>query len=367
MLNRREEGHYISPRKIHAYDDFDVKEYRGLKKLGINLTDGSVRQLMERHKYAADTLQPTVTVGSIGTPVQFLQNWLPGFVFIVTAARKIDNLVGMMISGSWEDEQVVQGVMERTGSAVPYGDTTNVPMGSWNVNYVYRSVVRFEEGLKVGNLEAARAARQLVDDAGMKREAAALSLEIMRNNTGFNGFNGGNNLTYGFLNDPNEPAYVQVATGANGFTWSVKSFLEICNDIRTAIQTLRNNSQDTIDPENVDLTLAVATGSVDYLTTVTDFGISVRDWLTNAYPRCRVESAPQLNAAHSSDNVFYLYAEQINDMSTDGGRTFLQVVPTKFQVLGVQKLAKGYEEDYSNATSGVMCKRPYAMVRYFDI
>ena len=78
-------------------------------------------------------------------------------------------------------------------------------------------------------------------------------------------------------------------------------------------------------------------------------------------------SAPQLNAAYSSDNVFYLYADKIDDMSTDGGRVFIQPVPTKFQVLGVQQLAKAYEEDYSNATAGVMCKRPYAVVRYYGI
>ena len=57
----------------------------------------------------------------------------------------------------------------------------------------------------------------------------------------------------------------------------------------------------------------------------------------------------------------------IDDMSTDGGRVWIQPVPTKFQVLGVQQLAKAYEEDYSNATAGAMCKRPYAVVRYYGI
>ena len=65
---------------------------------------------------AMDALQPTVTTGSVGTPVQFLQNWLPGFVFVVTAARKIDDFIGVMITGAWEDEQIVQGILERTGS-----------------------------------------------------------------------------------------------------------------------------------------------------------------------------------------------------------------------------------------------------------
>ena len=249
-----------------------------------------------------------------------------------------------------------------------YGDYTNVPLSSWNTNFNYRTVVRFEEGMKVGNLEAARASRLEVDDAGMKREAAALQLEIVRNTVGFLGFNSGDNNTYGFLNDPGLGSYVEVAAGASTFTtWSTKTFLEICKDIRTAIVALRTQSQDTIDPEKVDLTLAIATDSVDWLSTTSDFGISVRDWLREAYPRIRVVSAPQLNNAYTSDNVFYLYADKIDDMSTDGGRVWIQPVPVKFQVLGVQQLAKAYEEDYSNATAGAMCKRPFAVVRYYGI
>lgn len=356
-------------RKGKGIENFDVREHNSLRELGIAMDDATVRRLMAgaKSRMAMDSLQPDVTTPSVSTPVQFLQNWLPGWVFIATAARKIDDLIGLQITGEWSDEQVVQGVLERTGVASLYQDYTNVPLSSWNTNFVYRTVVRFEEGLKVGMLESARAARQEVDDAGMKREAAALQLEIQRNSVGFYGYSGVSN-NYGFLNDPGLSAYVEVAAGASSSTsWSEKTFLEICNDIRTAIVALRTNSQDTIDPEKLDLTLAVATASVDYLSTTSDFGISVFDWLKQAYPKIRVVSAPQLNAAYSSDNVFYLYADRVDDMSTDGGRVWIQPVPMKFQVLGVQQGAKYYEEDYSNATAGAMCKRPYAVVRYYGI
>ena len=194
-----------------------------------------------------------------------------------------------------------------------------------------------------------------------------MQLEIERNLVGFFGFNAGANNTYGFLNDPGLLPYTQVAAGIAGRTWSVKTFLEIQRDILTAVQTLRTQSQDTIDPETTDLTLAVATDAVDYLATTSDFGISVRDWMRKAYPRIRVVSAPQLNNAHSSENVFYLYADKVDDMSTDGSAVWIQPVPAKFNVLGVQQLAKGYEEDYSNATAGSMCKRPWAVSRWYNI
>jgi hypothetical protein len=178
------EHSYISGRNVRPLKDFDASQYRGLSKLGINISSDAVNKMM-KGRVAMDamamdainpSLQPSVTVPSVGTPVQFLQEWLPGFVFVITAARKIDELIGILNTGSWEDEQIVQGILERTASTVQYGDYTNVPLSSWNTNFNYRTVVRFEEGMTVGNLESARAARHRVDDSGMKREAAALSL-----------------------------------------------------------------------------------------------------------------------------------------------------------------------------------------------
>ena len=57
----------------------------------------------------------------------------------------------------------------------------------------------------------------------------------------------------------------------------------------------------------------------------------------------------------------------VDDASTDDRRTFIQVVPTKFQLNGVAQLAKGYEESYLKATAGVMVKRPYAVYRVTGI
>jgi len=356
----------LPARNFRAFDNFKAEEYESLSTtLGIHLDKRTISQMMS---YAMDELQPTVTVGSISTPVQFLQEWLPGFVKVITAARNIDEFIGLDIVGAWEDEQVVQGIIELTGYAIPYGDSTNVPLSSWNTNFNYRTVVRFEQGMMVDRLEEARSARQRVDSASEKRESCALQLEIERNRTGFFGYNNGANLTYGFLNDPGLPAYVNVPVGASTDTeWATKTFLEITKDIRTAISALRTQSQDVINPEKVNLTLAVATDAVDWLSTTSDFGISVRDWLTKAYPKVRVVSAPELNGADGGESVFYLYADAIQDRSTDNGKTFIQPVPAKYLVLGVQQLAKGYLEDYSNATAGTMCKRPWAVVRYSGI
>lgn len=351
----------IAARKVAALDFTaeDVKDYLDLSNLGIVLDERRINQMAAATGMDA-VGQALVTTASITTPVQFLQNWLPGFVQVITAARKIDDLIGIMTAGAWEDEEVVQGVMELTGKAVPYGDYTNIPLSSWNANYERRTNIRFEEGMRVGVLEDARASRANINDSGSKREAAAMSLEITRNTIGFSGYNSGLNRTYGFLNDPNLPAYV-----ANpGPVWASATFLQITADIRTAIIAIRAASKDMIDPSTTPLTLAIASGCVDYLSVTSDFGNSVWDWLDESYPNIRVVSAPELDSANGGSSVFYLYADKVNDKSTDGGATWVQIVPAKFKVVGVQQEAKAYVEDYSNATAGVMLKRPYAVVRY---
>src|SRR5665213_2449788 len=317
------EHSHIPARKVKRFETFDANDYEALERIGITIPTKQLANMM-REIGTFDALDALLTTASISTPVQFLQNWLPGFVNIITGPRKIDELVGITTSGAWEDEEIVQGAMEITGTSVPYSDYGNVPLARWNVNFNTRTVVRFEEGMRVGTLEEARASRMRVNTASAKREGATLALEIQRNAVGFFGYNSGDNLTYGFLNDPGQPNYVEFANGASASpAWSTKTFLEITKDLRTMLAALRIATQDLVDPRTTPITLALATAVVDYRTVTTDFGESVEDWLKKAYPNVRIVYAPELDNAHSSLNVAILYAENVKDMSTDDGRTWI--------------------------------------------
>ena len=345
-----------------------VEDYAALSDLGISFDARHVQAMTAA--LDANVPQPTIGAGTIAAPAQFLQNWLPGLVRTITQARRIDELVGITVGGSWEDEEVIQQVLEPTGNPQPYGDSTNIPLASWNPSYERRSVVRFEQGLNVGRLEEARTSRiPNINSPAEKRASAAVALEILRNRVGFYGYISGDNRTFGFLNDPNLPAYVTVAaTGVGPSTlWSTKTFLQIAADIRTAAAALQTQSGDNIDPMRTPIVLAVPTNRAQYLTVTSDFGISVRQWISETYPQMRIVSAPELNAANGGAAVFYMYAERVEDGSSDGGRTFDQIVPAKMQSLGVEQRAKSYVEDYTNALAGVMLKRPWAIVRYTGI
>ena len=369
---------YISPRKAVALQL--EKKHVGdaaigsLRRMGIDINPQFVRDQVDA-LYSGESTRGTaldsaytapITSASIPTPLQFLQYWLPGFVKVVTSARRIDDIVGIKTVGSWEDQEIVQGIVESSGFVQEYGDFTNIPLSSWNANFERRTIVRGELGIQVGTLEEGRAAAMRVSSAEEKRQAAAINLEIFRNAVGFYGWNNGANRTFGFLNDPNLPAW----TAISGGTWNNKTFLQITADIRSAIAQLRKQSQDIIDPEKIDMCLVLPTSKTDFLTVVSDFGISVRDWLTQTYKTIRIVSVPEMMAVSGGSDGFVLFAESIDsalDGSSDGGDVFAQLVPNKFMTLGVEKRAKAYVEDYANATAGVLLKRPWAVVRYLGI
>lgn len=310
----------------------------------------------------ADLTAP-LTVGSVTTPVQFAQAWLPGVVRIVTSPRKIDNLIGITTQGDWADEEIVQSIIGNSGEAVQYTDDGNIPLANWNLNFITRTIVRFEQGFKVGRLEQERAAQVRIASADEKRYGVIESLEIIRNQVGFNGFNNGANRTFGILNDPELLAYNALPTG----TWSTATYLQIINDLIFMASTLQNQSDGRIDPKTDNIKFVIATVTDQFLNKTSEFGRTVRMWIAETYPNWTIETAPQFGAANAGQNVAYLYAETVDMSGTDDSRTFIQVVPTKFRTLGVQQTAKGYIEDYSNATAGVLHKRPYANARFTDL
>lgn len=358
---------HISGRNVRPFVMKDVSEYESLKKIGLGFDSATLSKMAMAQ---ADSLTGLTTTASIPTPIQFAQQFLPGFVQVATAVRKIDEICGIMTAGEWEHEEIVQGMLEPTGTPLEYGDLTNMPLGSWNLNWERRTIVRHEQGMRVGALEDARAGLVKVNNADEKRFAAMDNLEIVRNKIGFYGYNNGANRTYGLLNDVNLNDYETVVAGASGHTpWATKTFNEIITDIITAASLLRTQSGGVADVNDVESTLVVPLSGLQYLNTPSALGYSVMKWIQDTFGgKMRVIATPQFEAAHGGANVFYLFADKVAmGNSTDGGATIIQVVPAKFKVIGVQPLAKGFEEDFSNATAGVMVKRPMAVVRYAGI
>lgn len=340
---------------------------RSLAPVGINVSDFVLRNYAEAYGMDAAITVPGLNVNanqSAGVYAQFLQTWLNGQVRTVIAPSKADMLMGVTVAGSWEDEELIQEILELVGVAQPYSDFGNIPLSSWHLSYEKRGIVRFEEGLQVGELEGLRSGRIGIDSAATKREAAAMALEVARNRVAFYGYKTATSRpVYGYLNDPNLPAYVNVAGGK----WEAKTREAQIKDILTGLAALRKQSKEAIDPKSTPITLAVASDAVDYLSTPggtgSATGETTLDWLATNYPNVTIESAYELNGANGGANVFYLYANTVAASGTDGGSVIEQIIQTKLRPLGVETGIKTVTEDFTNATSGALVKRPFAIYR----
>lgn len=361
----------IMREKVKAFDS--VEDVQALAKLGIHISPHVIDTYRRAYGQDAAITIPGLTVNPAGTvPVlaQFLQSWIPGQVEAATRANKADEVMGVVTAGNWEDAEVIQEILELTGHAELYGDFNNVPLSSWNLSHEIRGVVRFEEGFVVGELEAARSGRIGINSADTKRRAAQKALDYSRNRVAFYGFdNAGDRPIYGMLNDPGLPGYVTVPTGAAGTTqWNTKTRNEIIKDLLTALSYLRTQSKEMVDPQSDAITLAVASDKYDYLFTPdvgagSANGETPMDWLRTNYPNVTVISLLELNDVSAGQDAFYLWANDVADTGSDGGGTIVQIVPTRLRALGIDTSCKTITEDFTNATAGVMVKRPYAIYR----
>ena len=339
-----------------------------LAKLGIAVDKKAIKSYINAYDAA---LPDTITTGSVPTPVQFLQVFNPEIVEVATVPTDADAIFGRQTIGSWADEEIIQTVVEHTGQALPYGDTANPDLASWNANFEARTIVRFEEAMEVGALEEVRAAKMRLNSAKEKRAAAATSLDIERNLVAYHGYAGGANKTYGALTDPHLPAYVTVAAGApasqesgavGSTEWADKTYLEIQADILSMIAGLQTQSKGLYNPKLHKATLVVSLACEQYLNKSAEYGNTVAKWLKENYPNIEVKSSYFLDGANGGDNVAYLIADTLN-----GTKTIAHFVPEVFRMLGVFNKGKSYIEYFSNATAGIMVRQPLGVYRVSGI
>lgn len=357
----------LSPSQVRPFS-MDGASLSDLDALGVDMPAAGVNALRRAWGMDAAPAGPqTIGLGG-GVPIQFLQTLLPGTVRTVTAARKIDQIVGRTIAGRWHDEEIIQTVVELTGRPQPYGDHSPGPLGNFNVSFERRSVIRYRMDMEVTILEEERSAEIRQNSGNLKRASLSQALAIEHNRVGFYGYADGEARTYGFLNDPSLPAYRTVPAGVGGAKWSQKTYTEIVDDLLLAASTLRMQTQEAIDPETVGCVLALASSAREFLNVVNDHGLSVKQWIKENYPKWRIESAPELDKANGGQNVLYLYAEEVAGGEEEAMQKVIeQYVPAVLRLLGAERRATGPYEAYSSATAGIMVRAPFAVVRMTGI
>ena len=300
---------------------------------------------------------PAVSGGLIHR--EMLQHVLPGLIRTATRVRVLDEITGVMNAGEWHDEEIILNVATPVGKPELYGDYTNIPLASYAQDQERRGIVRFEQGFQVGKLEEARQSAAGFEAAAEKRVAATESLEQGRERVGYQGFNSPTTRVFGLLNDPNLPAY-ETATKP----WLTATFDEITKDITDMFSRLETNSGGIIrDDMPITLTLPLGFRSALGKANPVAKGETVKEWINNTYPNMRQVFSPEFKGANGGANIAYMFADSVDDGSTATSATILQVVPVKYQLLGSENQIKGYLEDATNATAGVIVTRPWAITR----
>lgn len=353
--------HALTGREVLARGPLVLTEdseitFADLKQIGI----GGIEQLVASAVATMDTavIGPALNPGSV-IPAEFLRTWLPGVIRQATQPTTIDQIAGIMTVGSWSDEEIYMNIAEPVAKAELYGDHSNVPLASYATSQEYRTVYRFEQGFQVSKLEEDRQGRAGFNVATEKRQSAELSLDLSRNRIGFYGYAQPNTRTFGLLNDPNLPAYQNAAA-----TWATATFAQITADLIGMFNRLEVAGRGLIT-DNTQIVLALPLGFRQYLAiTNTTGNLTVAQWIRENYPGLRIEYTPEFLAANGGANVAYMWAENVQIQGNTGtNQTIGQLVPSRFQVLGSEQRIKGYVEDFTNATAGVIVFRPWAVQR----
>ena len=336
------------------------------ENVGITASQAAIESFKANQDlFVGDAGPGTISTPNVGTPVYYLRTFYGNQTRYVLRKRVAEELMGVTTAGNWEDFELVFPFSEDIGQPWEYGDTTLTPYASYNLEWVKRGVVRFEMGFQVRILEQLRQGRANIDVYTQKRRAAITALDVLLNRISFSGYRNNSGVgTYGLLNDPFLPAYVAVAEGAStDTTWSSKTGKEIADDIVEALQSLNTQSGFNFNMFTDPCTLAISADCAAYLTKPYDYTLkTVRDWLRENYPNVRVVQVPEFMNANNNENVFYLYADEI-----DGQRVIENFIPSRLRFLGIDRWTKGFEEAYSCATAGVLVRVPIGVVRRFGI
>jgi hypothetical protein len=339
---------------------FDADDLKSLDFLGLDFTPKSRSAVMD----SAVALQ---TTGNAGVPLQFLQSALPGLVRIIKAPLDAEEILGLTVAGNFWDEQVYMKFVEHTGSVRPYGDKQGKPNSGYNVNYMVQTVIGFEAGIDVTMMQEARNAAQGISDAAEKRESAMFNLAQLRDWVAFFGYNAGNNRTYGQLNHPSLPAFTPVSADGTGSStlWADKTWKIKQQNLTEMFQALNTQTKGRVDPYKIRTTLQVPTTIYNEFSTTNDIGTqTLKQWLNENYPLCRLMQCAKNNTAASGLTALVLFADEVTgvDSGTDSGQTFAHVVPSVYKNLGVQQLVGGSLEGMATFTAGTLNLRPYAVV-----
>lgn len=269
------------------------------------LTEDVARRLAQD---AALTTTPNTTI-----PAFLLQYVSPDVIEVLTAKRAATKIFDETKVGDWTTANYQYPAQEYVGSTAPYADYGDGPSSGVNMEWNIRDQYIFQTTVTYGDREVDLSAAAKIDLIASKQRSAAEIIAIDSNKFYLNGVAG--KRIYGLLNDPDLPAAITPNTSGSAVTWVAKSALTtggtgaIFADIVKLFGQLQAQMGGLID-QNTSMKLLVSPGRAVYLTTSTDFNVSVNEMLKKNYPNMEIETVPQLSGT-STETLMLIITEAV--------------------------------------------------------
>lgn len=255
------------------------------------------------------------SAANIGIPAGVLSSLTNEQVESITSVRSAELMVAGKERGgfkkflSWEDETKYIPFVEMTGQTSDYGDFATAKNTGLNLNFNEYGHYRFSANVEVGSLETKQLAAVFIDAVQKKNAAALEALAIKANDIYFNGHikNSSNRYKcYGLLNAPELPA---VETAPK--TFANMTYEEVIAFFGTAIAELVEQTGGHINTTSNIRVCMSASAMVKFGEITTQYGMTAKQAIQNAYPNMTFESIFELGKAYNGSDMIYFIGESL--------------------------------------------------------
>ncbi len=297
-------------------------------KHNYNLAMDHASEILSHVGYGAMDAQASLSTDPNSALPMMLTTMIDPQVYrILFAATKAAEIFGEQRRGTWLDETAMFPVVEHVGEVTSYNDYSEGGSTNANVNWPQRQSYEFQTMLQYGQKELERAGLARINWVSELEQSAAGFMNRFLNLTYFFGVAGLQN--YGWLNDPNLPAYITptVKAAGHGNVWIYQGQInatpnEIFADVQALFYQLVSQSAGLID-QNTSMIMALSPGSEVALTATNSFNVNVSDLLKKNFPNLTIKTAMQYGALSSSNpqgvaggNVVQLVATEVESQKT---------------------------------------------------
>lgn len=323
---------------------------------------------------AMDALPTLGTEANSAIPMQFLNYVDPQvYEFLFAPLLVAEALGGEVQKGSWEMVSAMFPVVEATGEVSSYEDYSNSGVSGANMNWPQRENYIFQTVIQYGELEVARAAAARINIVAEKEKAAAGNLNRFMNFMYAFGLNGLDN--WGTLNDPNLSAFLTPALKAYGGTaWIVAgvvraSALEMFTDIQSVIGQVISQGDGQITTET-PMKLILPPLLSNALSTINAFGLTLRAFLKESYPKLEIISGVSQYAVQSAQNPQGVAAGNVMQLIVSevaGQRAAFPAYSEKQRAHPLIREMSAYRQKKTAGSYGTVIRMPFCFAQMVGI